>query len=308
MDLKRIDAIRHASRKLVRELGILQLDKRLGDLQPQHYHAIIETSQEPGISVSKLSELLVLSVSATSRLVQTLVTGAFITTQDALDKREKSLFLTDKGKEALQKIDDYSNKLVAGACNYLTEAEQNSVLLSLQKYAEALETSRTRTSGVKIHTLSTSRPLKKQIVAMVEKIQKNEFEIPITEEVNACIVRAEEEFYYNNSYNFWYAINAQGNIIGCIGLKKLDAKNGQLLKLFVQEDYRGTGVAQMLLETLLKAATKHGFTKIWLGTTEKLKASHAFYEKSGFSPVTEKTLPKGFLRYTLDSYFFVRPL
>lgn len=304
----RVNALRHASRKLVRELGLLQLDKSLGKLLPQHCHALVEIEHELGISVSKLSELLVLSVSATSRLVQALIKRNLVEPQESQDRREKSLFLTENGKAELKKIDVYSNEKVEGAFSFLSLEEQEAIIKAIERYSEALEKSRNAARSIKIHTLSTSRPLRRQIVAMVEEIQKVEFEIPVTDEVNASVLRAEEAYYYNNSYNFWYATNEQGTIIGCIGLQKIDETNGQLVKLFVDKRYRGKGVAQKLIATLIKAAKKHGLTTIWLGTVEKLHGAQKFYTKCGFTKVMESRLPKGFHRCHLDLLFYSRPV
>jgi hypothetical protein len=52
---------------------------------------------------------------------------------------------------------------------------------------------------------------------MISDIQEKEFWIPITKETNSGVLKAEEEFYYNNSYNFWYAVNDEGKILGSIG-------------------------------------------------------------------------------------------
>ena len=218
------------------------------------------------------------------------------------------IFLTESGRAELKKIDDYSNAKVEGAFDFLSSDEQQAIIQAIGCYSEALEKSRRAASGIKIHTLSTSRPLRRQIVAMVEEIQKVEFEIPITDEVNAAVLRAEEAFYYNNSYNFWYATNEQGAIIGCIGLQKINETSGQLVKLFVDSRYRGKGISQKLLDTLLKAAKKHGFTQIFLGTVAKLHGAQKFYTKSGFTKVVEAKLPKGFNRCHLDSLFYVRPV
>src|SRR5689334_7909161 len=105
----KINTLRHSSRKLVRELGILELDRMLAGPSAQHCHALVEIAHEPGITVSALAELLVLSVSATSRIVQALVQKGFISTKSALDKREKSLYLTPSGTIQVKNIDDFSN-------------------------------------------------------------------------------------------------------------------------------------------------------------------------------------------------------
>jgi len=94
---------------------------------------------------------------------------------------------------------------------------------------------------------------------MIEKIQKDEFSIPISDTINLCVFRAEEDFYYDHTCNFWYATNSSGDIFGSIGLKKIDKDYAELKKFFIEKAYRGKGVAQKLMETLLKAALTHDF-------------------------------------------------
>jgi N-acetylglutamate synthase-like GNAT family acetyltransferase len=157
---------------------------------------------------------------------------------------------------------------------------------------------------VKIHTLSTSRAIRKQIISMIEHIQKNEFLLPIPDNINACILRAEDEFYYNNSYNFWYAVDTNGVVIGSMGLKKIDEHQGEIKKFFVDSTYRGKGVAQKLMTTLLKAASKHRFDFLYLGTVDALQAAQSFYKKYGFSQITKQQLPAGFELCPIDTLFF----
>jgi N-acetylglutamate synthase-like GNAT family acetyltransferase len=118
------------------------------------------------------------------------------------------------------------------------------------------------------------------------------------------VLKAEEEFYYNHSYNFWYAVNDEGKILGSIGLKKNSSHYGEIKKLFVIKDYRGKGVAQKLMDTLLKAALKHKFEFLVLGTVDRLHAAHKFYSKFGFTLINQKDLPRGFEENPLDNLFF----
>ena len=122
------------------------------------------------------------------------------------------------------------------------------------------------------------------------------------------ILKAEEEYYYDNSYNFWYAVNDAGKIVGSVGLKKIDACYGEIKKLFVVKEYRGKGVAQKLMNTLFKAASKHQFEFLILGTVDKLHAAHKFYAKYGFTLMLQQDLPYGFERNPLDTLFFIKAL
>ncbi len=304
MKTKYIDPLRLESRILIRELGLLQLNNANSEVSPGHWHALIEISREPGTTISKLGQQLLMSVSTISRLVSSLTRHGFLILQAGNDKREKYLRLTNKGQSEIQKIDAFSNSKIKGAFELLTSEEIDQIITSISIYSHALEKSRMIRENVTVATLPTSRTVRKQIVNMIADIQANEFQIPITDEINLCVLRAEADFYYGQSYNFWYATDDKGRIIGSIGLKKVDNQHAEVKKFFVTKEYRGKGVAQKLLETLLKAASKHQFDFLVLGTVDTLKAAHRFYNKYGFELIEQKNLPGKFDVCHLDTVFF----
>lgn len=299
-----IRKLRYSARKLVRELGMLKLNMSRFNRTPQHWHALIEISNDSNITIAKLGHMLLLSSSSMSRIVNALIKEKLVVSRNGDDKREKYLHITQKGLLEINNIDEFSTLKIKGALEFLTENEQDQIIDAMQKYANALEKSRLSREQVKIHTLSTSRTIRKQIVYMIENIQKKEFSLPITDKINTCITKAEEEFYFNKSYNFWYAVDDIGTIIGSIGLKKIDDNNAELKKFFVHVKYRGKGVARKLLYSLLKAAIKHRFKYLYLGTVDILDAAQRFYKKYGFSRIKEAELPTDFSKCELDTLFF----
>ena len=68
MNKSRMDKLRIVSRKLVRELGMLQLNSILSGQTPQNCHALLEIEKQPGLTISELGSLLLLSVSTMSRI------------------------------------------------------------------------------------------------------------------------------------------------------------------------------------------------------------------------------------------------
>jgi DNA-binding MarR family transcriptional regulator/N-acetylglutamate synthase-like GNAT family acetyltransferase len=289
-----ISHLRQVSRKLIRELGLLQLNNVQLGKTPSHWHALIEIDSQPGITVSEVSNLLLLSLSATSRIIESLLKNELVIYEEALDKRKKRLFITDKGKSEISQIDDFSHIRIKGALNYLNEQEQYQILKAIEKYADVLKLSREKKDEVKILKLSTSRLIRKKIIFMTEKIQKEELNIPITEGINASILKAEEYFHYNNECNFWYAINKDGEVIGSIGLRMIDKDNAEIKKFFVRQDYRGQGVAWQLFNKLVTAASKHKFRSLYGGVIDESKAAQRFFQKRGFKFISKSLLPKGF--------------
>lgn len=304
LEKEQIEKLRYLSRKLVRELGMLQLDNRDSTITPGHWHALIEIDKDPGLTISKLGVLLLMSISRISRLTTSLSKKGLIEFKEGLDKREKYLYLTAAGKETVRNIDDFSKDRIEGAFKFLQESEMTEIINAIDKYSNALEQNRLLGSDIKIATLSTSRIIRKQIISMISQIQENEFSIPINKDTNMCILKAEHYFYYDNSYNFWYAVDDNGQVIGSLGLRKINDCCGEIKKFFVIKEYRGTGIAKKLMHTLVKAALKHNFKKLYLGSVETLKAAHNFYEKHGFIKISRSKLPKEFDLCDLDSVFY----
>ncbi len=63
-----------------------------------------------------------------------------------------------------------------------------------------------------------------------------------------------------------------------------------------------------LLETLLAWAAARGVKDVFLGTTEKFRAAHRFYERNGFQLIAADELPPSFPKMAVDTRFYRRTL
>ncbi len=84
---------------------------------------------------------------------------------------------------------------------------------------------------------------------------------------------------------YWVAL-AGNEAIGCIGLKPLEPRHGEIKTLHVLASARRTGVGGRLLAHLIDEATKSGLRRLSLetGSSEGFAASRYLYEDFGFSP------------------------
>jgi len=98
---------------------------------------------------------------------------------------------------------------------------------------------------------------------------------------------------YSGKGNFWVALE-NNKVVGTVALRNLDQGKAKLNRMFVLSEFRGTGLAQILLGTALDFAKKQGFKEIVLNTHPLMTRAHRFYEKSGFKKA-------GTLR---DKYFY----
>lgn len=304
LDKSYISSLRQESRKLIRELGLLYLNQPSRGQTSSHWHALIEIEKAPGLTVKEVANLLLLSPSMSSRIVESLIEKELISSTEGIDKREKSLTITSKGLDEIKQIDAFSHTRIIGALDRLTSHDHQSILESLKMYGDSLEKSRLEREKIKIHTLSSSRPLRKQIIHMIETIQVNEYALPITPDINACILKTEETFSCGNKCNFWYATNDTGLIIGSIGLKKINDSTAEVKKFFVHQNFRGKGTAHKLMKKMVQTAQKNGFQNLYLGTVSLLKSAQSYYEKVGFKQISKSELPPEFEICPLDSVFF----
>jgi GNAT superfamily N-acetyltransferase len=115
------------------------------------------------------------------------------------------------------------------------------------------------------------------------------------------------QHYGRGASNFWIAVD-ESRLIGTTGFVDLGCKQGLLRKMFVRSDWRGRGVATLLLDNAMSWANEHGFVAIYLGTNSKFHAAQRFYTKHGFTPVSPESLPDVVPRVNLRDRFYFRTL
>ncbi len=144
------------------------------------------------------------------------------------------------------------------------------------------------------------------VVELVLGILRDEFEFPESAVQQPDLLDIAKHYGVGLS-NFWLALDGK-EVVGTIGFLDLGSGQGLLRKMFVRLRFRGTGVAQLLLDHLLSWARTHAFEELFLGTNSKLHAAHRFYNKQGFELVRPEGLPKTVPRLELRDIFCRRSL
>jgi ribosomal protein S18 acetylase RimI-like enzyme len=103
--------------------------------------------------------------------------------------------------------------------------------------------------------------------------------------------------------HFWVALNAEGEIVGMIGVQKVEDGVGEIRRLRVRRDSRRRGVGSALMEVALKFCKEHGFLKITLDTFMDHEPAVHLFEKFHFNHSrTRKVGEKELLYFYLDLY------
>jgi GNAT superfamily N-acetyltransferase len=69
------------------------------------------------------------------------------------------------------------------------------------------------------------------------------------------------------------------------GLRAIDDAHGEIKRMYVDPDYRGTGVARDLLHALEADARGRGWDRLVLETGDRMHAAQRFYMREGYTPI-----------------------
>jgi ribosomal protein S18 acetylase RimI-like enzyme len=72
------------------------------------------------------------------------------------------------------------------------------------------------------------------------------------------------------------------NIVGCVGLKKLDESICEMKRLFVNDKYKGKGIGKKLVEIIIEEAKNKSYEKMRLDTLRTMKNALKIYYKNNF--------------------------
>ena len=86
---------------------------------------------------------------------------------------------------------------------------------------------------------------------------------------------------------FWVVESANG-IIGTFGIESRNLTDTELRRMYLDREYRGSDIAQRMLDFAEARARALGFTKMVLSTAEIQQAAVRFYRRNGFREVASE--------------------
>lgn len=289
-----VSVIRRSSRLMVRELGFMASTLASTNHSPSAVHTLVEIALRKEMTAGQLVQLLGLEKSSVSRMLARLIAAGeleeVVSTEDA---RTKSLRLTGKGRDTVNKINAYSNERVVSAILSLQPAQQQIISQGLSLYANALLAC--RETGV------DTRPDELKIVqgylpGMIGRIAEMHGSYYAREhnfgrffEAKVASGLAEFSGRLDKPCNqIWLAV-LNDRIVGSVAIDGEDLEQGEAhLRWFIIDDgCRGHGAGKKLLNEAILFCDSVGFSAVHLWTFNKLTTARRLYESFGFTLAKE---------------------
>lgn len=87
---------------------------------------------------------------------------------------------------------------------------------------------------------------------------------------------------YGLPYGRLYLAYCSGAPAGCIGLRKIDAQNCEMKRLYVRPQFRGKKIGYLLIRKIVEDAKEIGYEHMLLDTLPFLKGAIHMYKSYGF--------------------------
>lgn len=102
----------------------------------------------------------------------------------------------------------------------------------------------------------------------------------------------DEELYsfpgkYEEPAGSFFVAKEGDNIIGCVGLRKIQTGICEMKRLFVKDEHKGIGLGKELIKIVIEEAKKKGYEKMRLDTLPKMKTAQRLYKEFDFYEIKQ---------------------
>lgn len=89
----------------------------------------------------------------------------------------------------------------------------------------------------------------------------------------------------------FFVVRHGGEVVGSVGVERLDATTAELHRLYLDASLRGRGLGRALGEAILAWCRREAVARLVLWSDTRFDRAHALYERMGFARTGERTIP-----------------
>jgi DNA-binding MarR family transcriptional regulator len=271
-----VATLRHFNRSFTQRIGVLD-DSFLGSGRPLAPSRLLFEIGVEGAAVLELRARLGLDSGYLSRLLRQLEAEGLIEVRaDPGDGRRRIVTLTKRGQGELRKLDRRSETLAERLVAPLSPRQQAELSAALAT-ADRLLRAATVTFDVVDPRSDDALWAMNQYFAELDRRFPTGFDPGDTLVADAASMRAPGGTFV--------VAHSDGAPVACGGVKNVDAATGEIKRMWVRDDMRGSGLGKRLLEQLEHRARDLGHRRVVLDTNATLLEAIAMYERAGYSAI-----------------------
>ena len=281
-----IALFRAFTRFYTRKLGVLDQHLLKSPFSLSEARVLYELAHQDEPIAKEIGGALGLDPGYLSRIVQRLDDEGLISRKPLeQDRRQYSLSLTAKGRQAFAKINRSAHDEVAAMLEPLSGEECNRLTGAMATIERLLEPADSKPSLVlRSHRVGDMG----WVVASQARAYAEDYGWDISYEALVAEICAQFIKNYDPAREHCWIAEIGGEPVGSVFLVKSSDKVAKLRLLRVEKKARGLGVGRALVEQCIRAAREKGYTRMTLWTQSCLLAARGIYRQTGFRKVAEE--------------------
>ncbi|KAA0566738.1 MarR family transcriptional regulator [Bacillus sp. CH30_1T] len=280
-----IEKIRKFNRFYANVLGKIDQELYNQPFSLTEARVITDIHERNGCTSTEIRANLGIDRGYMSRIVQRFEDEEIIMKKQAShDKRQYSLYLTDKGTGIYNDLVENANIGVAKMIESLSE-EELSKLVSSMETIETLYTNEPQAQPV--ITIRPFQPGDLGYVAYLHgRLYDRKYQFgPMFE---YYVMKGLTEFMMNTDGGELWVAEVDSEIVGSIAITKSSDTVTQLRWFVLDENYQGMGIGKQLMETSLNFCKENRYEHVFLWTVSTLTTARHLYQKYQFKLTEEK--------------------
>jgi DNA-binding MarR family transcriptional regulator/GNAT superfamily N-acetyltransferase len=281
-----VAAVRAFSRFYTRKVGLLGQHPWNSPLSLTEGRVLYELAHRDESIAKDIGNALGLDPGYLSRIVQRFDEEGLISRKPLeQDRRQFSLSLTAKGRQAFAKINRSAHDEVAAMLEPLSGEERSRLTGAMAAIERLLEP-----GGSKPPLLFRSHRIGDMgwVTASQARAYAEEYGWDIAYEALVAEICAQFIKNFDPAREHCWIAEVDGEPVGSVFLVKASEEIAKLRLLLVEKRVRGLGVGRALTEQCIRAAREKGYKKMTLWTQSILVAARGIYARAGFRLVKEE--------------------